>query len=363
MRFVTAILIASAGCKSLLGIDDGVVTDAGRDTAGDVAMPDAMTCYGTAPYDVCVTVELGMLEVPPVIDTTTCNGGAHEAHGWCVIGAQMLEVASDVSVTGSRPLVLLGSDLLTVEGLVDASSHSASNPSASTSGPGANPPMCPLAGPGTTSVNGGGGGAGGTLGTRGGDGGGGDNGVVDAGTAGNVIPGELGLRGGCKGGRGGTPSDPGGDGGGAVYLLSGTRIEIQGGVNASGGGGGAGKASKGGGSGGGSGGVILVAAPTIILYGSLWANGGGGGGGADNGASGMTGGGSTDAGSSGGGGIAGSPLAGRGGNGASGTAEGFDGIDDQTGAGGGGGGGGVGVIRVFGALSNMGQISPPLPAM
>lgn len=358
MRFAAAIVIACGGCKALLGIDDGVVADAGADAPVDMQV-DASDCLGAPGYELCMTAATGDVVLGDgAIDTTACSLGVVDTqHGWCVIGGRTVRVTGKVTVSGSRPLVLVAARAVTVArtGVLDASSDSGRL------GPGANDPLCAVAGGGAASNEGGGGGAGGTLGTRGGAGGFGASGTTARGMPAPVGMAEKGLRGGCAGGRGGTPNDPAGSGGGAVYLAAGIQITVLGEVTVSGAGGGAGKAAKGGGSGGGSGGTIFLAAPELYLAeGRLWANGGGGGGGADNGAGGMAGGVSIGPADMGSGGTGGSPLTGAGGNGGISAFDGFPGTDDMTGAGGGGGGGGVGVIRVFGAIMDAGgTLSPP----
>lgn len=361
MRFAVGIVIACTSCKALLGIEDGVVADPEMDARVD-ALPDALldasACIGPGDYAICVspTDERRFLQ-SVTIDTTLCQDGTVDPRGWCVIAATTMSIDASLAIVGSRPVVFFATTSLavSVNGLVDASSGQGIFGG---TGPGANPSACPAAGTGTTAQVGGGGGAGGTLGTRGGNGGFGDSGATNRGLSTPVVPGAVGLRGGCKGGNGGAPTATAGDGGGAVYLVAGENLVIHGAVNASGAGGGKGNASKGGGSGGGSGGVVFLAAPTILVDGAVWANGGGGGGGADNGAGGSPGGASTAPNVVGAGGAPGSSLAGRGGNGAFGTAAATDGGNDMTGAGGGGGGGGAGAIRVFGALSAPGAISP-----
>ncbi len=361
MRFAVGIVIACTGCKSLLGIDDGVVAEPGADARVDDAMPDASACVGPDEFAICSTTppaQTTSFVTETTIDTTLCIQGSLDPRGWCVISARTMSIDAHVHVVGSRPAVFFATTslIVSVNGLVDASSGTGIFGG---SGAGANPSECPAAGTGMAAPAGGGGGAGGTLGTRGGNGGFGASGQTARGVSTPVVAGAIGLRGGCKGGKGGAPSAVAGDGGGAVYLVAGDTLLVHGMINASGGGGGAGNASKGGGSGGGSGGVVFLAAPMITVDGAIWAHGGGGGGGADNGASGSPGGVSTAPTVVGAGGAPGSTLAGRGGNGGSGAAAGSPGTDDTTGAGGGGGGGGVGVIRVFGTVSNAGTISPP----
>jgi hypothetical protein len=150
------------------------------------------------------------------------------------------------------------------------------------------------------------------------------------------------LVGGAGGGAGfnGGNYGRGGGGGGALQIISNTKIEIAGGINAGGCGGKAGTGNSDSGGGGGAGGAILLEAPSVIVTGILAANGGGGGGGggggATIGANGSLGtmpapaGAGNNAGEQGGAGAATGQAAGSGGN--AGTP--------------GGGGGGMGRIRI-----------------
>ncbi|ACY14632.1 hypothetical protein [Haliangium ochraceum] len=270
-----------------------------------------------------------------------------------------------VSVTGSRPLVVIAQDEIIINGELSGAAN------LQTPGPGGFlPGEGEQSGAGGDGSNdnlddGGGGGAGhATAGARGGHG---DCGGCDLGGAGGQAYGDQGqtrLFGGSGGGAAGNSCDapPGGAGGGAIQLTAGVRIEIggDGSIHVGGGGGSGGSncpGNAGGGGGGGAGGSIYLQAPVVNNVGTLAANGGGGGSGRGNTSNpGQNGKASTEvaSGGSSGGGV--------GGNGGCGGASG-DSSCPQTGedneANGGGGGGAVGRIAVSSDdFSDSGTTSP-----
>jgi hypothetical protein len=282
----------------------GMRIDGGPDDAidapdGDNGI-DARACYGADNYEVCLaTVPMSPLTMPATFDTNMGNTMclAAQPAGWVSRGqpASCFVVGTDITinttnVTGSRPLVVLATKTLTVNGVLDVASHGGTAPK---TGPGAPFLNCQgfTATP-TSSSSGGAGGAGANFMTRGGAGGDGNGGM--AGNSGGTTPTVAGgpptaLRAGCTGQAGGdgdgSSGGVGGAGGGALYLLAGMSITIgnAGIINASGAGGGAGGDQAGGG-GGGSGGMIVLHAPTIsAANGRLLANGGGGASGGNNG--------------------------------------------------------------------------------
>ncbi|HEX3474111.1 MAG TPA: hypothetical protein VHT91_03670 [Kofleriaceae bacterium] len=344
------------------------------------AMPgstDAQLCFGSGLVTVCLSSAPSRAVSYPtdtLLDTTgsaSCTQTMAQAGGpeLCILAGTTVTIGGTLTVIGSRALVLVAADSLTVSGAVDASSTSSGRLGAA-----ANQGSCvdpdPIAGADDT--GGAGGGAGGGLGTKGGTGGTGD--LNDSGPpAGQARGGVAGppqaltvLRGGCRGGDGGAGDlqhrSPGGDGGGAVYLIAGTTIHLSGDVFASGAGGGAtqgGLGSEQGGGGGGAGGMIGLDAPGLEILGRVAANGGAGGGGGGE-VGGSPGGDGTTAswntpatGGTGGGSI-------PGGNGAPGTAIGAtSNVDGSSNAGGAGGGaGGLGIIVVHGAMSGGTKMSP-----
>jgi hypothetical protein len=342
--------------------DDAMLGDAMPGT------PDAQLCFGTGLIMVCLSSAPNRAVSFPtdtLLDTTgsgNCTRTMAQTGGpeLCVIAGTTVTIGGTLTVIGSRALVLIATDRMTVSGTLDASSVSSGRRGAA-----ANQGSCANPGVGADDTGGAGGGGGGGLGTKGGTGGIGDlnnngspAGQGRGGTAGAAQQALIVLRGGCRGGDGGAGDmqrSLGGDGGGAVYLIAGNAIHITGDVFASGAGGGATPAALGseqGGGGGGAGGMIGLDAASLEIFGRVVANGGAGGGG--------------------GGSVGGSPggdgtttnwnapaVAGTGGgsipggNGAPGTAIGatsnVDGSSNDGGAG--GGAGGLGIIVVRGAIS------------
>lgn len=348
----------ASGCP----ITDGnnAVVDAMLDSPVDVQL-----CFGTAPFDVCLTAPpADAVTFPTTFDTDACaptqywaSNGQTDA---CFVVGTSITI-TNTTVTGSRPLVLVATGDITITGLVDAASHV--NPA--TTGPGIPASPCgTYTSPGE--MMGAGGGAGASFapqGGPGGAGGAGNNGNAAAGVAYapflTVPPGTL--RGGCSGQTGAVGQQPGGlggRGGGAVYIVSGTQIALGASsiVNVSGAG--ASAASKtGGGGGGGSGGMLLLHAPQFVIAdgAKLVANGGGGSsGGNGNGAGTGAPGADPDptnptAPASGGTGSSGA------GNGGSGFAisVAVSGVAGAVAEGGGGGGGGGGYIQSNKKLTNI----------
>ncbi|MGE5180661.1 MAG: hypothetical protein ACM31C_01300 [Acidobacteriota bacterium] len=280
----------------------------------------------------------------------------------CLIAAGTITIDGALAVTGSYPLVLLGTDQIVVDAPLDVSSHR----SPASVGPGADWPGC--AAPTAPGPNGGGagGGAGGSFGGAGGAGGEGNNGGgTDVGTPG--MPGAAQfatlVRGGCRGdtgavGANATPGGAGASSGGAIYLLAGTSITVAQPIAANGAGGAPGNDDSGGG-GGGAGGLVGLEAPTITVTAIVAANGGGGGGGGD---------GNPTMGGPGSDGMVTTTVAAPGGTrtasydtsgGAGSVASTLAVAGTSNPAGGGGGGGSVGVIYVRGTLTGAANLSPP----
>lgn len=339
-------------------------------TTTDATQPDSALCYGGGDLPICLlVVPSGPFNVASnQMLSTSVDGNCDRiiaqtgtAPELCVHAATMISIDATLTVSGTRPLVLLATHDITISGLVDASSNSSGQ-----LGPAANPSDCTISADGQDSANsGGGGGGGGSFGSVGGMGGDASN-FASGGTAGAAVTTPP-LRGGCRGGRGGlglagSTHAVGGDGGGAIYFVAGGAITITGTIDASGRGGDAGVVGNGGGGGGGggAGGMIAFAATTttIASTGVVYANGagGGGGGGNQNGVGGNDPTSATLAAPGGNGGDI--NHGGTGGAGAAAAIPAMAGMKGQQG-GGGGGGGGLGVIRVpAGPLMNSGQLSP-----
>jgi len=280
----------------------------------------------------------------------------------CVIMHQRITITGPITAVGSRVLVMIATNELTIAApaSIDVSSALSRN------GAGSHTGVCQ---PGTAGKASGatvsGGGAGGTLSGRGGFGGtsggvGGMGGIPGA-PATTVV---TEPRGGCPGtDGGGLAAGTGGRGGGGVVLIAGAGMIIQGSVLAHGAAGRGGSPGKGGG-GGGSGGLIALDGATIMLTGTLVAAGGGGGGGGGLGENGEPGRSSNVMGDQAGGGAGGGGIGGNGGEG-SGPGmlrNGGPGAAVPSGGGGGGGGGGAaGIIRIYGSVlvPNTATIVPP----
>jgi len=267
-------------------------------------------------------------------------------------------------VEGQRPLVILSTGAINIEGALSVGSGTLGSPFTAsmraTTGPGANDTACTAGAgqPGTDGADGPGGGGGGGFGGEGGAGGLGDDNGNDypGGPGGLATDPVVVVRGGCPGGHGGTGlggTPAGGASGGALELVSATSITISGTIYAGGAGGEGGRhGERSGGGGGGSGGYVGLDAPLVSVSGVIAANGGGGGEGSDqNGSS---------AGQAGADGtLSNSPASGGGGQ----LSNGGDGGNGQTetslaqngsggNAGAGGGGGSVGHILVWSETYN-----------
>lgn len=366
---VMVVVCMLAGCRQLFGIDstdvarDGAIADddaRGDDGPRSDGPPpgiDAAVCYGTGYEQVC----LAAAPTGPVMlagtaintdDAAGCASVVTASTPACVIAGTTVAVSGTVRATGTRPLVLIAAGDLSIgfAATLDVASRRGMPP-----GAGANASACSLQREATIS----GGGAGGSYGAQGGRGGNGANGGVE-GIAGPTAPINS-LRGGCPGGAGGNSSaDQAGAGGGAVYLIAAGTISVQGTINASGGGGRGGLAPSRGGSGGGSGGQIAFDAPTISIEisASVYANGGGGGEAAGSGSTGNDGEEPMLPSLAANGGFGTNDNAGDGGNGGYRTFDAEQGGNGASSGGGGGGGGGVGAIKIFGAATISGSVSP-----
>lgn len=334
-------------------------------------------CLGSGNFQVCPNAApAGAVTLSGAFNTdNNANCAAQQPLGWTTVFGQPAACfvikntitipGAGLTVTGSRPLVLVAGTSITMVGVIDASATGTAD------GPGGASSLCTAdVSDAADSAAGGGGGAGGSFMTKGGNGGAGNNEVNANGAvapAADAADPAI-LRGGCAGSAGGTgpgEAGTGGGAGGALYLVAPT-ITIGNKIDVSGSGGLGGGFAAGGGGGGGTGGMLVIdALTTLTQTGPLLANGAGGGEGADVTTSGA--GGSDPAtfnvnapGGDSGGGTAG----GNGGRGArSGAANGADpGIKGGSNEGGGGGGGGGGFIRStkpLGANVSAGKVVEP----
>ena len=243
------------------GVGDGPMIDG----------PPGQACYGTGIVQACFATAPSMprtFSSNTTIDTdsTSMCDAILNSTAWCVISGSTVQVSAGVTVKarGSRPLVIVATDTIRIDGVLDASSRRGDMPAA-----GADMPGCSAGNAATATA----GGAGGSFGGRGGQGG-----LTGGGTSGATLT-VTALRGGCSGqsGAGGNPG-AGGHGGGAVYLIAKTSITVTSAINASGeGADAAAPNSSSGGGGGGSGGFVGLESPSVTISGVVLANGGGGG--------------------------------------------------------------------------------------
>jgi hypothetical protein len=316
------------------------------------APPPGVTCYGTGFGKTCfamVPSTSTTLEAQQINTDSSplCATNVETNPPWCVIAATDLTIgAGTISAIGAKPLVLLATGTMTINGTIDVASHRGGQQGAASN----DPSQCDAGTP--PGANGGG--AGGSFGGAGGHGG------TGGGVAGATKPTNA-MRGGCPGQDGMTGTfGVKGLGGGVVYLIAGTQITLGGNINASGAGGSSGVTGSAGAGGGGSGGLIGLDSPIVMNGGAIFANGGGGAEGSGLTTKGNDG---TESANGAAAGVSGSASS-VGGDGAAGGATGAagNGSDAGTGGGGGGGGGGVGAVKLFQAATITGGVVSPPPS-
>ncbi|HUS30707.1 MAG TPA: hypothetical protein VMZ53_19490 [Kofleriaceae bacterium] len=283
LAVVVVVAVATSGCRYLLGdadeardsgSNDSDTTNDPRCGWGSSGLPQGGICLDELPSE---PVSLGTsldTDTSPLCVAYSKGGGTY-----CVIAGTTITIDS-VRVVGSKPLVVVATESVSVVGASDLASRTVGPPAA-----GSDPANGCDAGIGPNDGNNPEtrGGAGGSFGGRGGRGGL-RNAQPPSPTSG--VPGQpvqlaapATLRGGCRGQDGfGAGGALGGAGGGAVYVIAANQIDIAttGSLNASGAGG-AGGAVRRGGAGGGSGGMIVLDALVVNIRGAVFANGGGGG--------------------------------------------------------------------------------------
>lgn len=357
-------LIAAVSCNfpplpKLPEPEGGDMSPGGSDAAVDGAQSagnDVPVCVGASPFSICLArAPRDPLRPagPLVIDTSTSPMCAEVTSGGdnCVVAATVIELSSSLTAVGTRPLVLLALDSMTLLSQIDVGSHQGIPVRI---GAGADSTECMSAAVPQHLA----GGAGGSFVGIGGRGGISNADGSVGGAAGATVTGVTRLRGGCPGQSGDGPQPgSGGHGGGAALVIAGKAVVFGplASINASGTGGGGGGSVGGGelslgsgGGGGGSGGMIVIDAPLVMAAPTttLIANGGGGGEGSDASAGSAGADPSQLAAALGGGGSSG---AGDGGSGSAGSAAGPGRPGRTSGAlfgGGGGGGGGAGLIKL-----------------
>ncbi len=353
--------------------DDQPAPDGG-DNDGGMSTGDQAGCTPFVFGDVCGLTPGNPLVISAVDNLDTgddprCTTFSQSAGSdACLVYRSQISIESTgaLIVSGSRPLLLVSSSTITIDGKLDGASHFVGG-----RGPSANEAGCMHAATPEADGGGGGGGAGGSFAATGGNGGIGDT-DTSSGSAGNGAAGLAGssvaapafLRGGCGGQRGGNGDvgenggEPGASGG-AIGLLAVTSVTISSGITINGAGGEGGDTQSGGG-GGGSGGMLVVESALIDHSGVIVANGGGGGeGGNRNNGIDIAG----NPGSDGAvaaaapGGSGATPFGGPGGAGSfGGTLGGATGANSLVG--GGGGGGAAGYLVFVGTRTGAGTTSP-----
>ncbi|MGE5183136.1 MAG: hypothetical protein ACM31C_13790, partial [Acidobacteriota bacterium] len=259
-----------------------LATADGMSGNSDLTLSGTVTIDTSAP-SISVTLPAGdLLDVRPQL-----GGGPDLA----VLHVGGLTIASGavVTVTGSRPLVIVAGGDVKIDGTLDASAHAkAPGPGGAVTDMGTGAGAQGSHETTSDSDTGGSGGGYGTAGANGGQ----ITGCTVAMATGGKLYGDVsilqlvgGSGGGLASGTACLPVDQGGGGGGALQLSSATKIDISstGKLDAGGGGGGGatdcGAGDVNSGAGGGSGGSIVLQAPMIANAGVIAANGGGGGGG------------------------------------------------------------------------------------
>jgi hypothetical protein len=356
--WLVTLAACSFGSPNNGGADAPPADDASPMTADAPADTVPVMCFGSF-VQVCITAAPGPAinigsGATRIIDTQAgsldCTATTPDV-GACVVTAASFTVDGTIRAAGPRPLVLLasGSIVINGNGAIDVASHRG----VAGTGAGANASRC-QAGANPTMLTGGWGGSNGTKGGNGDRSGA----AASGGDASAALSRPMALFGGCPGGKGtGASGNNVGAGGGAVDLIA-AAIIVNGTINASGAGADGASALGFGGSGGGSGGLIVLDTTDVTINGSANVLAQGGGGGEGHSTNGSPGGDGTDpttAGQAAAGGADGGSGGGDGGSGAA-TGAGGNGGDDGGGLtdGGGGGGGGAGFIITT-------DSSPPSP--
>lgn len=265
-----------AGCEHVFGL-----------TPPPDAAPPADGCYGTF-VEVCTKEAPAerMYTVDATIDSDgdAACAGLERGPDVCLLLATTLTIPSGVRVrgTGARPLVIVATQAVTIDGELTVASYLPGDGGAAAGNGACTAGTPPSASGGSGGV--GAGGAGGSFVTMGGVGRRGrlqnDTTPGNQSNPGAAQPLPTTLRGGCGGMAGaGVAAAKGGDGGGAIAVIA-PIIGVAGRLDASGSPGAGGASNRDGGGGGGSGGMIVLEATTIAVTGSVLANGGAGGEGA-----------------------------------------------------------------------------------
>jgi hypothetical protein len=205
------------------------------DVAGDGATTDGPValCGGTVAR-VCVdpppssSKNLTMTTIDTAVASMCTPYTSPTGTRACVIAGTTITVPNNIVVIGDRPLILLATDAITIDGTLDVASH---RPTGGAAGASVGPCATDFVNPTKNAGGGGGGGWGGSFGGTGGTGGMGVGNGKGGVPPGPTVP--VTLRGGCPGGVGAGAGGSPGIGGGAVALIAVNTILIGGRVNAS----------------------------------------------------------------------------------------------------------------------------------
>src|SRR5262245_31751381 len=149
--------------------------DAASDTALDVA--DDPRCFGSDLVRTCLVsapTQPFTISQPTTIDTQSgslvCAATDSSGAAYCVLAGTSIAIPATLRAAGTRPLVLIASDSITIAsgGTVDVGSHRGAT---SEAGAGADPAGCPAGAPPPLPNTTSGGGAGGSFTGLGGNGG------------------------------------------------------------------------------------------------------------------------------------------------------------------------------------------------
>ncbi|HMG52413.1 MAG TPA: hypothetical protein VK601_03000, partial [Kofleriaceae bacterium] len=106
----------------------GAMIDASIDAPPDVP-PDVLACYGNGLVRVCFNAPPMTplpIAAPMTVDTMTsplCAATVSGGANYCVIVATSISVDATLRATGTKPLVLIASDMITVGATIDVGSH------------------------------------------------------------------------------------------------------------------------------------------------------------------------------------------------------------------------------------------------
>ncbi len=347
-----------AGITPVDADPDALGTEAGVDAPTMVDAPPAVSCHGGFELVCLSAAPLSTIDVTGggtfTVDTdasTACGAPAAGSSitSACILAAATVNINGTLRATGSKPLILIGTISVTVNGgaLIDVSSRGLER--------GAGARSCPI----SSGASGNDGGYGASFKTSGGMGGPGGAGSPGPSPSTSALTDLVGGCNGAPGGGTGVNGGAGGAGGGAVLLI-GPSVIINGTINASGGGGSGGALASAGGGGGGSGGSIVIDSPNFAFNGGsfLYAQGGGGGEGASLTTAGANGGVAQTPGSAA---LGGRNVNGQGGDGGNGAISSDGSAGNSGNDGGGGGGGGAG--HIFTTDSNVNASGMAFPAL